>query len=256
MSLQHWFWSNGLLLNPDKTSVTYFGTRARLQRSSLPSSVAVANASVEISDNLRVLGVTLDGCLSMDTHVNEIVKSCNFHLQALRHIRPSLTREVANMIACAIVTSRIDYCNSLLQGVSEKNLNKLQRIQNRAARIVCGVGCNRVVSSRDLLIDLHWLPVRQRIDYKISTLCFKAYRLHQPPYLSAYTQTYQPSRSLRSSTQELLVVPPYKTVLGSRRFSVSAPKLWNSLPPAIRSADSFNNFKSALKTHLFRSSMV
>lgn len=116
------------------------------------------------------------------------------------------------MMSCAIVTSRIDYCNSLLHGASAKNLNKLQRIQNRAARIVCNAGRSQAASSRDLLIDLHWLPVRQRIDYKIATLCFKAYRLHQPPYLSVYTQTYQPSRSLRSSTQELLVVPPYKTV--------------------------------------------
>ena len=70
------------------------------------------------------------------------------------------------MMSCAIVTSRIDYCNSLLHGASAKNLNKLQRIQNRAARIVCNVGRGQAAYSRDLLIDLHWLPVRQRIDYK------------------------------------------------------------------------------------------
>ena len=126
VSLQHWFWLSGLLLNPDKTSVTYFGTRARLKQSCLSPIVTVANTSVEVSDKLRVLGVTLDNCLSMDSHVNETVRNCNFHLQALRHIRPSVTREVANMIACSLVTSRMDYCNSLLHGVSETNLNKLQ----------------------------------------------------------------------------------------------------------------------------------
>ena len=94
---------------------------------------------------------TTDNCLSMDSHVNETVRNCNFHLQALRHIRPSVTREVANMIACSIVTSRIDYCNSPLLGVSAGNLNKLQRIQNCAARIVCNAN-RRDASSRDHVI--------------------------------------------------------------------------------------------------------
>jgi len=254
VSLQHWFWLSGLLLNPDKTSVTYFGTRARLKQSCLSPIVTVANTSVEVSDKLRVLGVTLDNCLSMDSHVNETVRNCNFHLQALRHIRPSVTREVANMIACSLVTSRMDYCNSLLHGVSETNLNKLQRTQNFAARIVCNVG-RRDAPSRDLLVDLHWLPVRRRIEYKMSSMCYQAYRLHQPSYLSVHTTEYQPTRQLRSSTHELLNVPRHKTVLGSRRFSVAAPKIWNSLPLSIRTAETFKHFKSLLKTHLFRRSM-
>src|SRR5664279_4512763 len=106
-SLQHWFWSSGLLLNPDKSSIAFFGTRERLNKSVLPSNVTVAGASVTVSDDLRVLGVTIDSCLSLDSHVNETVKSCNFHLQALRHIRPSITREVANTIACSLILSLI-----------------------------------------------------------------------------------------------------------------------------------------------------
>ena len=74
--------------------------------------------------------MTLDGGLSLDSHVSEIVKNCHFHLRAVQHIRPLLTREVANTIACSVVAARIDYCNQLLTGVSEKNLDKLQRIQN------------------------------------------------------------------------------------------------------------------------------
>jgi len=173
-SLQRWFWSNGLLLNPDKSSIAFFGTRARLHKSTLPSNVTVAGASVAVSDSLRILGVTIDNCLSMDSHVNETVRSCNYHLQALRHIRPSITRDVANTIACSLISSRIDYCNSLLFGVSGLNLDKLQRVQNRAARIVCGVG-RRQRPSNDLLVELHWLPVRSRIEYKMAVLCYKAY---------------------------------------------------------------------------------
>jgi hypothetical protein len=189
--------------------------------------------------------VTLDSGLSLDSHVSETVKNCHFHLRALQHIRPSLTREVANTIACSVVAARIDYCNSLLAGVSEKNLDKLQRTQNRAARIVCNVG-RRQSSSRDLLAVLHWLPVRQRVEYKLATLCFKAYKLNQPPYLSAAVQLYIPQRTLRSTTKELLIIPPHKTVLGSRRFSVAAPTIWNELPVTLRSVDNFKTFKTGL----------
>ena len=107
--------------------------------------------------------MTLDGCLSLDSHVSEIVKNCHFHLRALQHIRPPLTREVAKTIACSVVAARIDNCYLLLAGVTEKNLDKLQRIQNRV-RIVCYVGRPQS-SSHDLLAVLHWLPIRQRIDY-------------------------------------------------------------------------------------------
>ena len=174
VSLQHCFWSSGLLLNPDKSSVMFFGTSARLRRSDLPKTVDIAMANLTVSEKLRILGVTLDGSLTMDGHVSETVKSCNYHLQALRHLRQSVTREVANSMACSIINTRLDYCNSLFRGVSEKNISKLQRIRNRAARIVCNVG-RRELSSKELLIDLHWLPVRCRVEFKTAALCFKAY---------------------------------------------------------------------------------
>jgi len=109
----------------------------------------------------------------------EHIRNCNFHLRAYRHIRLSLTQDVANMMATSIIGSRIDYCNSLLIGISEQNLDKLQRIQSKAARIVCNAG--RQVTSSDVLYSLHWLPVRRRIEFKTATLCFKAVRLGNPP---------------------------------------------------------------------------
>ena len=251
-NLQHWYWSNDLLLNPDKSEVAFFGTRQRLQRVSLPSSISVAGSNVAVCDTLKTLGVKLDRTLSFDNHVNDIVRGCNYHLQALRHLRKSLTRDTANTIACSIVGSRIDYCNALLFGTSEKNFNKLQRVQNNMARVVCDVG-RREAHSESLLHDLHWLPVRRRVDFKVATLCYKAYRLGQPPYLSALIQPYVPSRSLRSSDALLLQDRRSGTVNADRRFSVAAPRLWNSLPVTVRSAQSIDIFKSQLKTHLYMS---
>jgi len=76
------------------------------------------------------------------------MKNCNYHLQALRHIRASVTDEVAKMVACSIIDSRIDYCNSLFYGMTDKNLNKLQRVQNRIAIIVCGTGNQHMPSTQ------------------------------------------------------------------------------------------------------------
>jgi len=87
--------------------------------------VTVAGSTIATTDKLKVLGVVLDGSLTFDQHVRDTVRNCNFHLRALRHIRPSLTSDVANTIACSIIGSWLDYCNSLLIGISEQNLDSI-----------------------------------------------------------------------------------------------------------------------------------
>jgi len=116
--------------------------------------------------------VVLDSSLTFDQHVRDTVRNCNFHLRALRHIRPSLTSDVANTIACSITGFRLDYFNLLLVGISEQNWDSIQRLQSKAARIVCNA--SRDSPSSDLLHSLHWLPVRHRIEFKTATVCFKA----------------------------------------------------------------------------------
>ena len=98
--------------------------------SKLPESVIIAGSTITTTDELKILGVVLDSSLTLDQHVLNTVMNCNFHLRALRHIRSSLTQDVANMMASSIVGSRIDYCNSLLIGISEQNLDRLQQVQS------------------------------------------------------------------------------------------------------------------------------
>ena len=144
--------------------------------------------------------------------------------RALRHIRHHLTSEVANTVACSIVGTWIEYCNSLLYGVSEKYLDKLQRVQNKLARVVMNVGL-RDHHTVDLLRELHWLPVRSRIIFKIETLCHRVFQDSQPTYLAAKVDLYRTTRTLRSFDQDLLTEPTSQTKTGARRFSCSAPKV-------------------------------
>ena len=128
--------------------------------------------------------------------------------------------------------------------MSDKNFKKLQRIQNRAARIVCGVG-RRQQNARRLCHNLHWLPVYSMTDFKLATLCFKSHVMRQLDYLVVTLDRYEPSRSLRLSKQHLSV-PFCNTVLGKHRFSVPTPLVLNSLPLDLRTANSLPAFKNNL----------
>ena len=265
-----WYLFNGLQLNPDKSDALLVGTRdgRASVMPSLTSGPSIAGCNIPLSVSTKILGVTFDSALNFDPHISNICKSANYHLKALTHIRNFLSVSSANLIATAIISSRLDYCNSILNGLSTFNLNRLQTIQNRAARIVLGVG--RRVSSEPLLRQLHWLPVAKRIQYKTALITFKTLHTHQPSYLSSLLIPYSPSRTLRSSSNNFLTVPKVTTTLQSRSFSVAAPHLWNSLPIPIRLLANFSppstglcptssspippnltTFKHLLKTHLF-----
>ena len=170
--------------------------------------------------NKKQLGVTLDSALTFEDHLSGVVRSCNIHIRALRHIRRHLKREVANTIACSIVDTRINYCISPFYGASEQYMNKLQRLQNKLAHIVTNTGL-RDYHFVDLLRELHWLPVRSRISFKVATLCHRALNDGQPTYLAIKLISYRPTRSLRSSDRDLLQEPPYRTKTGAPRFSFS-----------------------------------
>ena len=202
----------------------------------LSSHLSVAGSPLVLSSTSKILGIIFDPTLNFDAHISEVCKTANYHLRALAHIRRFLSVSSANLIACAIISSRLDYCNSLLTGISSYNLHRLQMVQNRAARLVLGVG--RMTSSEPLLRQLHWLPVAKRIQFKTALITLNTLFSAQPSYLSSVLVPYLPSRPLRSSTSYFLTVPRVHTSLESHAFSVAAPRLWNSLPTSIRTLSS------------------
>ena len=149
---------------------------------------------------------------------------------------------------CTIV---VDYCNSVLIGTTEENLKKLQRVQNSLARVVSG--SRRSDHITPVLSDLHWLPVRERINFKFGCLAFKSKFLGQPSYLSDLLHPYIPVRNLRSasSAENNFCVPFTRLKITSRAFSVAAPRIWNEIPAVIRNSDDVKNFGKQLKTFLF-----
>ena len=138
----------------------------------------VAGSPIKLQTSIKNLGVYLDSRLSFDKQVSETCKASYFHIRALRHIRSSLTVEAAKTVATAIVESRLDYCNSLLAGTSVSNLSRLQLVQNTLARVVAQK--SRFDHITPVLSELHWLPVRHRINFKIAAITHTVLQTQQP----------------------------------------------------------------------------
>ena len=140
------------------------------------------------------------------------------------------------MVIHAFISSRLDYCNSLFSCLNKKDLDRLQTVQNAAARRT-----HKRAHITPVLAALHWLPVHFRINFKILVLTFRALHGQAPPYISDLIELHVPACTLRSSGHRLLMVSftHFKT-RGDRSFQVVAPKLWNALP--------MDSFKKQLKT--------
>jgi len=213
--------------------------------------VSIASYVLPTTDKVTTLGVILDSKLTFDAHISAVCKNAHFHLRALCHIRSSLTTDMATSIAVAFVQLRLDYVNSLLYRVSTRNIRKLQCCQNTAACLI--LQQSLTPSTQDLMNQPHWLPIQARIDFKISTLTYKALSSGQPAYLRELISPYKPSRQLQSSDQSLLTMPRTNLTIGQRAFSWSSVLIWNSIPLFVRNAPTISTFKRRLKTFYFSS---
>ena len=179
-------------------------------------------STVSLSDKITTLGVTFDSTLSFNSHVSYVCKASYSHLQALKHIRPILTKDIALSIAVALVQSRLDYANSVLYRTSSHNINKLHRVQTMAARLVLG---NRQIPATNLLSHLHWLPVAKRIHFKIATLTYKVLSTQQPAYLRSLINYHVAARELRSSALHKLYQSAARKTVGQCAFRFASPHI-------------------------------
>ena len=155
--LTSWFYHNGLALNPEKSEAILLGTHSRNKFFDNITQVDVNGSPIPISDNIKLLSVTIDSSLAFNKHVSLICQSCQYHIRALRHIHPILDANTARLVGHALVSSRLDYSNSIMYGMSKSLATKLQCQQNTLARVVMQM--NRLSSAGPLLSKLHWLPV-------------------------------------------------------------------------------------------------
>ena len=248
--VKQWMTSEKLMLNDNKTEFIVIASRHLLKKAAV-NTIRVGDCNVSKVSVVQNLGVWLDDQLTMAVHITKICSVAFYDLHDVRRIRKYLSMDAAVTLIHSFVSSRIDYCNSLLYGVPKCHIDKLQRVQNAAARLVVMQGKFCHITS--VLHQLHWLPVSFRINFTILPLTFKA--IHELAPSSAYINDLVKIKPLNDLTTEycMLSHPNFKTLtsLGDRAFVALAPKLWNDLPLEIRMCKSVDTFKKILKTHLF-----
>ena len=191
-----WMTQNLLKLNIDKTEFILFGTRHQLSKVD-DISIQIGYNTVKPANHVRNLGFVMDSLLKNSPHVNKITSSCYCTLCNISKIRPSLDTKSAQLITQALVTSCLDYCNTLLAGSSKYQIDKLQCIQNMSCRVVCNI--NKYDHVSPAMRDFHWLKIPERIIYKLCLLVYKCHNNLAPKYLSELLPSMTSSRPLRSS---------------------------------------------------------
>ena len=247
--VQTWMIINKLKFNGPKTEFIILGKRQMLDFEK--PSLKVEGTSIAPAHEVKNLGVIFDENLTMNKHVDNLCRSMFATIRTISRNRDFLTIEVTTKLMISLVLSKLDYCNSLLAGLPEFQINKLQRVQNCAAKIIFRK--RKYDHVTPLLFELHWLPVKERIDFKIATICYKTFHNVSPLYISSLLEKPSRIRELRSSDDTTLLKVPSKRskTYGERSFSFYGPKFWNSLPRDIRESPTLAIFKKSLKHYLF-----
>ena len=248
--IQNWMFVNKLKLNQDKTEFIMFASPSHHRRLQHITLRLDEHTCISPSDSIRILGCVLDKHVCMTEQVTSVAKSVNYHSRNISRIRKFIDKDTCHSAVQSLVISRLDYCNSLYNGVTGTNLDRLQKLQNKAVRIIHSKP--KHTHTTPLLRELHWLPIRERILYKAHTLVYKCLHNLSPTYLSDLLTVRQSTYNTRSSSQAILHTPRMYKSVGDQAFSAFAPKLWNNLPINLKQCTSLNSFKKLLKLHLFK----
>ena len=188
-------------------------------------------------ESAKNLGVVLDSSLSFRSHIDSIVKTCNFHICNLYMIKDFVNTKNRVTLVHSLILSKVDYCNSLFIRLANVILKRVQSVLNRAARLIFSL-LPRVPTTSSL-IDLHWLPLKARIEFKICLITFKTLKFNQPSYIRELLSfsSHVSTSGLRSADDPYCLHEPRaigERGFANRSFSYIAPRLYNKLPITIK----------------------
>ena len=231
-----------LKMNPDKTEIIMLLPQQLKDVHTINGCIFSDGSCIRFAKFVKNLGYILDRHLNMETHVNSIVSQCFKYISDIGKIRKFLTDKHTQILVHSVISSRLDYCNSLLYGINKSEINKLQKVQNAAARLVYRRRKHESIS--DYLRKLHWLRVEARIVFKMLVLVFKCLHNMAPECIVNLID-------VKDNARLLLVLKFFQSSHARKTFSYNAPRLWNNLPEYIRLSPTISKFKSQTKYLLF-----
>ena len=167
VTVKNWMDELRLKMNLSKTELIYFGFSKQLEKCTIRQ-IDVAGDLIIRSDLIKYLGVWMDAAMTFKQHIAKKCQVATLNLKRIRSIRHLITTDIAVSLCLSLCISHMDYCNSVLYGLPKSSLDKFQRIQNMCACLV--LRKNMRESATQCLQELHWLPIKQRIEFKMLTL--------------------------------------------------------------------------------------
>jgi exonuclease III len=243
--IQQWMADYCLKLNPTKTQIMVLSHPKILNSIMIRGAQLTDKVCIRFVSTAKSLGIYMDEQLTMQPQVMALKRDCFRLIRNIRKMSFILSKDQLKLVMNSLVVCRLDYCNALYYGINEKYLDEMQRIQNAAGKVVYGLHKHDHIG--DTLKDLHWLPIRERITYKILLLVYKSLNGMGPAYLQDMLKYANFNHNIH------LVEPRVQTRMGERAFQKYAPKLWNGIPAEIKKCETLGGFKATLKTHLFKS---
>ena len=250
--ISEWMNQRKLKLNMGKTDMMLIGSDSKLSNLNFGCNIDFGGLDIALSSTVRDLGVIFDKNLSLKNQILSAKSKAICGLINISRIAAYINKKQKTQLIHSLVLTQIDYCNSLYYSLPNRELNIFQMIINSSARVIAGLPRFSRERITPICIELHFLPLKARIVYKICLLTYKALKFGQPKYLSDLLRPYSTTSVLELRSAGRLAEPFISRAKSvERSFEYSAPRLYNSLPSEVKEQSTVYSFRSKLKTYLF-----
>ena len=264
-TVSEWLIGNKLSLHLGKTESILFGSKQRLHKAEPSLNISCNGHPIASKDSVKYLGATIDQCLSFEDMVTSIIKKANARLKFLYRKRVFLTKHTKRLLVLSLIQCHFDYASPVwFYGISQHLKNKLQVTQNKLVRFILNLDPRSHVG-HDHFVELSWLPVASRVDFKTLGQVYNIHNQEAPSYLMEHfkpvTLSHHHNTRFRVKVQNnqensfsftdsgRFLLPKVKG-FGKLSFAWNGCTLWNNLPQHLRDIKSMSLYKSNVKAHL------
>lgn len=243
--IQTWCTQNDMVLNETKTKSMVIGTKQRVSKLNSNLLLSINNKNIENSECEKLLGVFIDQNLDFDKHIDYVCKNVSTKIALLSKIKKFLPLQTRKLYYNAYILPVIDYCLTVWGSVPKFQLERLHKLQKRAARIILDMPLE--TPSLPLFEQLGWLNIYERLEYNKCILLYKTAHNLTPEYMhELFSFNTSENYSSRSSSNNDMYIKRHKTKIFEKSLQYSGPRLWNALPVSIRESNNVHQFKRKL----------
>ena len=256
ISICDWLKANKLSLNAIKTEFMLMGSVYSNRKFDNLLAIRVDNTLIKRTRFTKYLGLIVDDTLKWDLHIDYISKKVKKNIGVVKHVKTCIPKDSLIMLYKTLVEPYLRYCNTTWDKYGHLSLNKLQALQNRAARVVMGIKYEEA-DHNFILTSLGWMHVKQLIDYDTASFMYKLQKeLDQSTHSLFEKCDATHSYNTRSARNGNVITPKMNSAKGQTAFVYSGGHVWNNLPSHLKEAQSIDIFKERLKEHILTNDLT